>query len=165
MMKDLLANSYLFGGNAPFVEELYEAYLNNPQSVPEAWREYFDKLQVLPAANAGTGRGVAHARAGACVLRPDRGRSRDRLQHRNAGRAGARIAPRDPPDAPRDLLRHARRGGHVHLRSGAEALDPAAAGGGARPAAVRPRSEAADPRAPHRGRDAGEVSAHALRRA
>src|SRR3990172_6012254 len=61
MMKDLLANSYLFGGNAPFVEELYEAYLNTPQSVPEAWREYFDKLQVLPAATAEGGRDVAHA--------------------------------------------------------------------------------------------------------
>ncbi len=61
MMKDLLANSYLFGGNAPFVEELYEAYLNNPQSVPEAWREYFDKLQVLPTAAAEGGRDVAHA--------------------------------------------------------------------------------------------------------
>ncbi len=61
MLKDLLANSYLFGGNAPFVEELYEAYLNNPQSVPEAWREYFDRLQVLPAATADAGRDVAHA--------------------------------------------------------------------------------------------------------
>ena len=61
MIKDLLANSYLFGGNAPFVEELYEAYLNNPQSVPEAWREYFDRLQVLPAATAEGGPDVAHA--------------------------------------------------------------------------------------------------------
>jgi 2-oxoglutarate dehydrogenase E1 component len=34
MMKEFLSNSYLFGGNAPFVEELYESYLNNPQSVP-----------------------------------------------------------------------------------------------------------------------------------
>jgi 2-oxoglutarate dehydrogenase E1 component len=59
MMKELLANSYLFGGNAPFVEDLYEAYLNNPQSVPEEWREYFDKMQVLPGAAAG--RDVAHA--------------------------------------------------------------------------------------------------------
>jgi 2-oxoglutarate dehydrogenase complex dehydrogenase (E1) component-like enzyme len=58
MMKDLLANSYLFGGNAPFVEELYEAYLDNPQSVPEEWREYFDRMQVLPG---GAGRDVAHA--------------------------------------------------------------------------------------------------------
>jgi 2-oxoglutarate dehydrogenase E1 component len=58
MMKELLSTSYLFGGNAPFVEELYESYLHNPQSVPEEWREYFDKMQVLPG---GDGRDVAHA--------------------------------------------------------------------------------------------------------
>jgi len=58
MMKEFLANSYLFGGNAPFVEELYESYLNNPQSVPEEWRDYFDKVQVLPGRD---GRDVAHA--------------------------------------------------------------------------------------------------------
>jgi len=59
MMKELLATSYLFGGNAPFVEELYESYLNNPPSVPEEWREYFDKMQVLPG--TAEGRDVAHA--------------------------------------------------------------------------------------------------------
>ncbi|MFL6714816.1 MAG: 2-oxoglutarate dehydrogenase E1 subunit family protein, partial [Burkholderiaceae bacterium] len=32
MMQQYLSNSYLFGGNAPYVEELYEAYLNNPGS-------------------------------------------------------------------------------------------------------------------------------------
>ena len=48
MLKELLANSYLFGGNAPFIEDLYEKYLANPQSVPEEWREYFDRMQVLP---------------------------------------------------------------------------------------------------------------------
>jgi 2-oxoglutarate dehydrogenase E1 component len=58
MMKESLGTSYLFGGNAPFVEELYESYLTNPQSVPEEWRAYFDKLQVLPGGN---GRDVAHA--------------------------------------------------------------------------------------------------------
>jgi len=61
MMKDLVASSYLFGGNAPFVEELYESYLNNPQSVPEEWREYFDRLQVLPGAGGETGPDIAHA--------------------------------------------------------------------------------------------------------
>jgi 2-oxoglutarate dehydrogenase E1 component len=63
MMKQMLANSYLFGGNAPFVEELYEAYLANPQSVSDEWRDYFDKLQLVPGAGGevGTGRDVAHA--------------------------------------------------------------------------------------------------------
>src|SRR5216683_1250750 len=62
-MKEFLSNSYLFGTNAPFIEELYEAYLDDPQSVPEQWREYFDKLQRVPAGpSAGSGgRDVAHA--------------------------------------------------------------------------------------------------------
>jgi len=44
-----LQNSYLFGGNAPYVEELYESYLDNPGSVPDNWRAYFDQLQHMPA--------------------------------------------------------------------------------------------------------------------
>ena len=47
--KELLSTSYLFGSNAPYVEELYESYLDNPGSVPEHWRNYFDQLQHLPA--------------------------------------------------------------------------------------------------------------------
>jgi len=50
MMKEFLDNSYLFGGNAPFVEDLYEKYLANPAEVPEEWRSYFDKLQLVPGA-------------------------------------------------------------------------------------------------------------------
>jgi 2-oxoglutarate dehydrogenase E1 component len=57
-MKQFLDNSYLFGGNAPFIEDLYESYLVNPGSVAEEWREYFDKMQVLPG-NAV--KDVAHA--------------------------------------------------------------------------------------------------------
>ncbi|HET7670756.1 MAG TPA: 2-oxoglutarate dehydrogenase E1 component [Burkholderiales bacterium] len=48
VMRQFLDSSYLFGGNAPFIEDLYEKYLANPQSVPEQWREYFDRMQVLP---------------------------------------------------------------------------------------------------------------------
>ena len=44
-----LSNSYLFGSNASYVEELYEAYLDNPGTVPDVWREYFDQLQNAPA--------------------------------------------------------------------------------------------------------------------
>ncbi len=60
-MKQLLSNSYLFGSNAPFVEELYESYLDNPGSVDPAWRDYFDKLATLPGAGNYTGPDVAHA--------------------------------------------------------------------------------------------------------
>lgn len=54
------ANSYLFGGNAPYVEELYESYLANPGSVPDHWRAYFDALQDVPAPNGTTTRDVPH---------------------------------------------------------------------------------------------------------
>src|SRR5215472_12776264 len=35
----------LSGGNAPYVEALYEQYLQDPASVPAAWRDYFRQLQ------------------------------------------------------------------------------------------------------------------------
>ena len=61
MMQQYRSNSYLFGGNAPYVEELYEAYLNNPGSVPDNWRTYFDNLQHVPATDGSESRDVAHA--------------------------------------------------------------------------------------------------------
>ncbi|MBE7940229.1 MULTISPECIES: 2-oxoglutarate dehydrogenase E1 component [Ramlibacter] len=53
-------NSYLFGGNAPYVEEMYENYLANPGSVPDNWREYFDALQHVPAVDGSTAKDVPH---------------------------------------------------------------------------------------------------------
>ena len=61
MMQESRSNSYLFGGNAPYVEELYEAYLDNPGSVPDNWRTYFDNLQHVPAVDGSESRDVAHA--------------------------------------------------------------------------------------------------------
>jgi 2-oxoglutarate dehydrogenase E1 component len=62
VMKEFLSNSHMFGANAPFIEELYESYLDNPQAVPDEWRDYFDKLQVLPSGDGATpARDVAHA--------------------------------------------------------------------------------------------------------
>ena len=52
MMNQFFGSSLLFGGNAPFVEELYENYLDNPASIPGEWRDYFDKLAQLPGAAA-----------------------------------------------------------------------------------------------------------------
>ena len=61
MMQQLSANSYLSGGNAPYVEELYEAYLNNPGSVSDNWRAYFDALQHVPAVDGSQKPDVEHA--------------------------------------------------------------------------------------------------------
>ena len=60
-MQQLTANSYLFGGNAPYVEELYENYLDNPGSVPDNWRSYFDAMQNVPAVDGSNKPDVAHA--------------------------------------------------------------------------------------------------------
>lgn len=61
MMQEYRSNSYLFGGNAPYVEEMYEAYLDNPGSVPDNWRAYFDALQHVPAADGSSAADVPHA--------------------------------------------------------------------------------------------------------
>src|SRR3990172_5325942 len=62
MLKQFQSNSHLFGGNAPYIEELYESYLDNPGSVPEQWREYFDQMQLVAGAGKGAeDRDVAHA--------------------------------------------------------------------------------------------------------
>ncbi|MCL2590380.1 MAG: 2-oxoglutarate dehydrogenase E1 component [Betaproteobacteria bacterium] len=56
--KELQGTSYLYGSNAPFIEELYENYLADPASVDERWRAYFDKLQAQAGAAV---RDVAHS--------------------------------------------------------------------------------------------------------
>ncbi|MGO4306411.1 MULTISPECIES: 2-oxoglutarate dehydrogenase E1 component [unclassified Cupriavidus] len=61
MMQQYQSNSYLFGGNAPYVEELYEAYLQNPSSVPDNWRSYFDAMQNVPAVDGSNARDIPHA--------------------------------------------------------------------------------------------------------
>ncbi|HTP45622.1 MAG TPA: 2-oxoglutarate dehydrogenase E1 component [Casimicrobiaceae bacterium] len=54
MMEQLRETSTLFGGNAPFIEEQYEAYLADPGAVGPDWRAYFDSLR-------GDAHDVAHA--------------------------------------------------------------------------------------------------------
>ena len=53
-------NTYLFGGNAPYVEEMYENYLANPGSVLDTWREYFDALQNVAAVDGTDAKDVPH---------------------------------------------------------------------------------------------------------
>ena len=58
MMKTFLENSHLFGANAPFIEELYENYLQDPTTVGAEWRSYFDALQ---KASGAVTHDIAHA--------------------------------------------------------------------------------------------------------
>jgi 2-oxoglutarate dehydrogenase E1 component len=45
LIQQFAASSQLSGGNAAFVEELYEAYLRDPASVAAEWRKYFDTFK------------------------------------------------------------------------------------------------------------------------
>ena len=40
----LSETAFLYGGNAAFVEDLYERYAKEPGSVEPSWRAYFDSL-------------------------------------------------------------------------------------------------------------------------
>ncbi len=57
MLNALIGASQLYGANAPFIEDLYESYLDDPSSVSNEWRDYFDRLILLPGAVL---RDVAH---------------------------------------------------------------------------------------------------------
>jgi 2-oxoglutarate dehydrogenase E1 component len=52
-IKDLQRTSALYGSNATFVEDLYDRYLSDPESVSDTWRTYFDSLDGAGAARPG----------------------------------------------------------------------------------------------------------------
>ena len=57
----MLEPTPLYGGNAEFLDALYEQYLRDPTSVEERWRSYF--AQLAPAVGAGEERPHASIRA------------------------------------------------------------------------------------------------------
>jgi 2-oxoglutarate dehydrogenase E1 component len=54
VMKAWWDSSHMAGGNAAYVEELYEAYLDNPQNVPESWKIVFDELPKIEGVSVET---------------------------------------------------------------------------------------------------------------
>ncbi|MFT6344665.1 MAG: 2-oxoglutarate dehydrogenase E1 component [Paraglaciecola sp.] len=47
VMKAWWDSSHMAGGNATYIEQMYEAYLDDPQSVSEEWRGIFEQLPKL----------------------------------------------------------------------------------------------------------------------
>ena len=43
-MQDLWQDSYLSGENDSYLESMYESYLQNPETVPDSLREYFNHV-------------------------------------------------------------------------------------------------------------------------
>ena len=90
-------DSALFGGNAAFVEECYELYLQDPTQVSEAWRRYFGRLD--------TASDGAHT---AAVSAADIGKQRivDRMitQYRYQGARVSQINPLEYDKAEAEII-------------------------------------------------------------
>ena len=51
LMELFRRTSHISGGNAAYIEELYESFLQDPGTVSQEWREYFEKLPRVDGAN------------------------------------------------------------------------------------------------------------------
>jgi 2-oxoglutarate dehydrogenase E1 component len=86
-LKDQYASTPLFGSNASAVEAMYEQFLADPGSVPDAWRHYFESLGdpgteivhstirqglLESARHGGRARKLAPARRGAAASTPEK---------------------------------------------------------------------------------------------
>ena len=80
-LKEQLASTPLFGGNATAVESLYEQYLLQPDSVPRGWREYFEAM-------GDSGSEIAHSAIREQLLQESAsGRKPGRVVQRSGGKA------------------------------------------------------------------------------
>ncbi|HDZ09730.1 2-oxoglutarate dehydrogenase E1 component [Pseudohongiella sp.] len=53
IMELMWSTGHLSGGNAEYVEQLYDQYLTDPAQVSEEWRRYFDELPKIAEQNQG----------------------------------------------------------------------------------------------------------------
>lgn len=57
-MEQYLRSSHFSGGNAAYIEDLYDTYLHDANAVPEEWRIFFDSL---PRVNGNLSPDISHA--------------------------------------------------------------------------------------------------------
>ncbi|CAL8479012.1 2-oxoglutarate dehydrogenase E1 component [Caballeronia sp. S22] len=89
MLIETHQNSFLFGANAPYVEEQYEAYLGDPASVTDEWRAWFDALNDMPAIDGSDRDDEPHAPVVSSFIELAKGRH-DTPMSRDGGLALAR---------------------------------------------------------------------------
>lgn len=114
-LKQFAQSSQLAGGNASYIEDLYEQYLVSPDSVDPKWKTYFDGFQGREAGDIPHSAVIAHiadaaknaVKSGTADAAGDeRERNVGRLitAYRSRGHLGARLdplsltAPTNPPD-------------------------------------------------------------------
>ena len=114
LLKQFAQSSQLAGGNAAYVEDLYEQYLVSPDSVAPEWASYFDGFKGRQAGDVPHSAVIAHmldaartaAAVGGAVQGDERERNVGRLitAYRSRGHLGARLdplgmtAPLNPPE-------------------------------------------------------------------
>ena len=116
LLKQFAQSSQLAGGNASYVEDLYEQYLVSPDSVDPKWKSYFDGFKGREAGDVPHSAAIAHIteaaknafNAGVSVGEGDeRERNVGRLitAYRSRGHLGAKLDPLGltPPVNPPDL--------------------------------------------------------------
>jgi len=115
LLKQFAQSSQLAGGNAAYIEDLYEQYLVSPDSIDPKWKTYFDGFQGRDAGDVPHSAVIAHiasaarqaANSGTGPSGDERERHVGRLitAYRSRGHLGARLDPLGltPPVNPPDL--------------------------------------------------------------
>ncbi|WP_369981202.1 2-oxoglutarate dehydrogenase E1 component [Xanthomonas bundabergensis] len=115
LLKQFAQSSQLAGGNAAYIEDLYEQYLVSPDSIDPKWKSYFDGFQGRDAGDVPHSAVIAHiasaarqaANSGTSPGGDERERHVGRLitAYRSRGHLGARLDPLGltPPVNPPDL--------------------------------------------------------------
>ena len=71
-MQQMWNSSHIAGGNVAYVEELYEQYLRDPDSVEAQWRTYFEQLPSVNGAGVDVPHSVIQAQFQAMARQPAR---------------------------------------------------------------------------------------------
>jgi 2-oxoglutarate dehydrogenase E1 component len=107
LINEVLAEtSFLYGGNAPFVEDLYARWAADPNSVDASWRAFFQTLGDRAEEVTRAGAEPGWTRPGVPLARPEWLSALDGLWPAVQAKAGAKIAERQP-DASPDVVRAA----------------------------------------------------------
>ena len=93
MFDEFRGNSYLFGANAPFIEALYDRYLEDPSAVEPRWRSYFDTLQKLDDGAPDVSHAVVQARFAAMAKSRTRRNKRPAMRGVPRARRAISFAP------------------------------------------------------------------------
>ena len=115
LLKQFAQSSQLAGGNAAYIEDLYEQYLVSPDSVDPKWKTYFDGFNGRQAGDIPHSAVIAHiadaAKKGPTLAAEGTGDERERnvgrliTAYRSRGHLAAKLDPLGltPPNNAPDL--------------------------------------------------------------